>query len=175
VLAPAPRAAGQRLELTSPGHLSCALSCRFDDCHLSWAEGRSALITNVLLSHTWLTPTALVVLLVGGSFAGARLARRRQLAWGLAGISLVPVALLILVPVDRELFARCTVQWALPSAGRVELMANVLFVGPALLAGVAWRRPLLICLVGACTRPGACTAESRHRRGRRGCVPLEPD
>ena len=107
------------------------------------AEGRSTLSTNVLLNHTWLTPTALVVLLVGGPFAGARLARRRQLAWGLAGISLVPVALLTLVPVDRELFARCTMQWALPSAGRVELMANVvLFVGPALLAGVAWRRPL---------------------------------
>jgi hypothetical protein len=27
--------------------------------------------------------------------------------------------------------------------------------GPCPLAGVAWRRPLLICLVGACTRPGA--------------------
>ena len=57
------------------------------------------------------------------------------------------MALLTLVPVDRELFARCTVQWALPGPGRVELLANVvLFVGPALLAGVASRRPLLVCL-----------------------------
>ena len=64
-------------------------------------------------------------------------------------MSLLPVVALTLVPVDRELFARCTVQWALPTPGRVELMANVvLFVAPVLLAGVATRRPAMV-LVGA--------------------------
>ncbi len=50
-------------------------------------------------------------------------------------------------PVDRELFARCTFQWSLPTPGRVELMANVvLFVGPALFAGVGSRRPGVVLL-----------------------------
>ena len=86
-----------------------------------------------------------------GPFAGAWLVPRRTTAWLAVGASIVPVALLTLVPVDRELVARCTVQWSLPTPGRVELMANVvLFVGPALLAGVAARRPALafVCLSG---------------------------
>lgn len=103
------------------------------------------MITDVLLEHPWLSPTALGVLMVLGPLAGARLARRRRLAWLLAAASLLPVALLTLVPVDRELFARCTFQWALPTPGRVELMANVvLFVCPTLFGAVAARRPLLI-------------------------------
>lgn len=92
-----------------------------------------------------MSPAALGLLVVLGPFGGAWLARRTRLAWLLCACALVPVALLTLVPVDRELFARCTVQWALPTPGRVELLANVvLFVGPALLAGVASRRPLVV-------------------------------
>ena len=92
-----------------------------------------------------MSPAALGLLVVLGPFVGARLARRSALAWLLCAGALVPVALLTLSPVDRELYARCTVQWALPTPGRVELMANlVLFVGPALLAGVASRRPLVV-------------------------------
>ena len=96
-----------------------------------------------------MSPTALVIFVILGPVAGRWLATRPRLAWILAGVSLVPVAALTLVPVDRELFARCTVQWAFPTPGRVELMANVvLFVAPVLLVGVATRRPALV-LVGA--------------------------
>ena len=92
-----------------------------------------------------MSPAGLLLLVVLGPFVGAWLARRDTLTWLLCAGALVPVALLTLVPVDREPFARCTVQWALPTPGRVELLANVvLFVGPALLAGVASRRPLVV-------------------------------
>ena len=102
-------------------------------------------LTNLLLERPWMSLTALGLLIVLGPFAGAWLVGRRDWAWLLFAGSLVPVALLTLVPVDRELYARCTVQWALPTPGRVELMANVaLFVAPALLAGVASRRPLVV-------------------------------
>lgn len=111
------------------------------------SEGSTALITDILVEHPWLTSAGLAVLLVAGPVVGALLASRRRLAWVLAAASTVPVALLTLVPVDRELVTRCTVQWQLPGPGRVEILANVvLFVAPALLAGVASRRPLLVLL-----------------------------
>ena len=101
-------------------------------------------ITNVLLRYPWLSPAAIGVLMVVAILAGRQLLMRPKLAWLLAVVSLIPVALLTLVPIDRELFARCTVQWALPTPGRVELMGNmVLFVGPALFAGLASRRPMM--------------------------------
>jgi VanZ like family len=107
-------------------------------------------ITNVLLDHPWLSPTALGILIVLGPFVGAWLAARTWLAWLLAGASTLPVAVLTLVPVRRELFARCTIQWALPTPGRVELFANVvLFVAPVLLAGVATRRPMVVLIAGS--------------------------
>lgn len=105
------------------------------------------MLTNFLLEHQWLSPTGLAVLVLLGPFVSAWSAQRPKLAWLLAAMSLVPVVLLTLVPVDRELFARCTVQWVLPTPGRVELAANVvLFVAPALLAGVAVRRPAWVFL-----------------------------
>ena len=104
-------------------------------------------ITDVLLEHRWLSPVALTVLLVSGPLVGAWLVRRPRAAWLLGGASLVPVALLTLVPVDRELDVGCTWQWSVPTPGRVELMANVvLFVGPEILAGVAARRPATVLL-----------------------------
>lgn len=112
-------------------------------------------ITDVLLAHPWLTPALLVVVLVLVPVVGPRLVRRPGLAWWLTAASLVPVALLTLVPVDRELFARCTLQWSLPTPGRVELMANVvLFVVPLLLAGLASRRPLLALVAGSALSVG---------------------
>lgn len=100
------------------------------------------MIATVLLQHPWVTPGALLLVVLLAPFLGARLSTRPRVAWWLAAVSLVPVAVLTLVPVQRELYARCTVQWALPTPGRVELVANVLlFVGPALLVGVAGRRP----------------------------------
>lgn len=106
--------------------------------------------TTVLVDHPWLSPTALALMVVLGPVLGTRLVPHRRLAWWLTGLSLLPVAVLTLVPVDRELFARCTAQWALPTPGRVELMANlVLFVAPVLLAGIASRRPVLALLAGS--------------------------
>lgn len=108
------------------------------------------MITTVLVEHPWLSPTLLVVVVAAGLLTGRWLVPRPRLTWALAAVSLLPVVALTLVPVDRELFARCSVQWALPTPGRVELMANVvLFVAPVLLAGIATRRPALAFLAGS--------------------------
>ncbi len=107
------------------------------------------MISTLLVEHSWVAPTLLVVVVVAGLLAGPTLAAHRRLTWTLASVSLLPVLALTLVPVDRELFARCTVQWALPTPGRVELMANVvLFVAPVLLLGIALRRPVAALLAG---------------------------
>ncbi|MFJ4230938.1 VanZ family protein [Cellulosimicrobium cellulans] len=107
------------------------------------------MISTLLVAHPWLSPLALLVLAVAGPLVGAWLAGRRPLAWVLFGVSLLPVLLLTLVPVERELFAVCTVSWSLPTPGRVELLANVvLFVPPVLLAAVALGRPLIALLGG---------------------------
>ena len=108
------------------------------------------MITTILVEHPWLSPAALTVMLVVGPFLGAWLSGRPRLAWSLAALSLVPVALLTLVPVDRELYSRCEVAWVLPTVGRVELAANVvLFVAPALLVAVATRRAGLTLVAGS--------------------------
>ncbi len=110
------------------------------------------MITTLLVEHPWLSPTLLVALMAAGLLAGPWLVARPRVAWALTAASLLPVAALTLVPVERELYARCSVQWALPTPGRVELMANVvLFVAPVLLAGVAARRPVLAFLAGSAT------------------------
>ena len=62
-------------------------------------------------------------------------------------LSLVPVVGLTLVPAaaSRVDDVRCTVQFALPTPGRVELLANVaLFLPPAFLGALRSRRPLLV-------------------------------
>ena len=56
----------------------------------------------MLLENPWLTPPALVVLVLG-PVLGALLAARPRLALGLAGLSLLPDAALTLIPVQREL------------------------------------------------------------------------
>lgn len=81
-----------------------------------------------------------------GPFVGGQLFHRRKLAWWLAGASLIPVALLRMIPQNRRLYARCEISfdWYWPTPSRVELLANVvLFIVPVLLATVATRRPLL--------------------------------
>ncbi len=105
------------------------------------------MITDILVDHPWMSPTALALLVVLGPLLGAWLVPRPRLAWILAGVALLPVLALTLVPVDRRIEDRCVVQWSLPTPGRAELAANVvLFVAPVLLAGVATRRPLLTFL-----------------------------
>ncbi|MBO9553583.1 VanZ family protein [Cellulomonas sp.] len=103
------------------------------------------MISTLLVLHPWFGPAAFALLVVGGPLLGRwLLGRPLRVSWVLFGLSLVPVVALTLVPVQRELYARCVVQWALPTFGRVELMANVLlFVPPVLLAAVAVRRPLV--------------------------------
>jgi hypothetical protein len=104
----------------------------------------------VLVEHPWWSPSALFLLVFLGPVAGAWLVHRPRTAWALTGMSVLPVAVLTLVPVHRALFARCTLEWSFPTPGRVELMANVvLFVAPVLLAGVATRRPLAALLAGS--------------------------
>ncbi|WP_210495488.1 VanZ family protein [Patulibacter sp. SYSU D01012] len=108
------------------------------------------MITDFLLAHRWLMPAVLAAFVVVGPFAAPALASRPRIAWALALLSLLPLAALTLVPVDRELFSRCEVGWSLPTPARVELFANlVLFVAPAYLAAVASRRPLA-ALAAAC-------------------------
>lgn len=86
-----------------------------------------------------------------GPFVGSHLVHRPKLAWWLAGASLVPVALLTMIPQDRRLYSRCEISfdWSWPTPGRVELMANVvLFIAPVLLVAVATRRPLMALAAG---------------------------
>lgn len=107
------------------------------------------MITNILLEHRWLSPTALIVMVVLGPPIGAWLSTRPRIAEILAALALVPVALLTLVPVDRQLYGRCEVAWTLPTIGRVELAANVvLFIVPVMLAAVVLRRPVVAVLAG---------------------------
>lgn len=136
------------------------------------ARGRSALITNALIDYPWLMPTGLVRPARGRAFRRSVFGSAPQAGWGLAAASFVPVALLTLVPVDRELVARCAVQWDMPNPGRLELMANVvLFVAPDLLAGVASRRPLLTGLPSA---GSPLPSRGCRRQSLRSVVPAAP-
>ncbi|MFF2623104.1 VanZ family protein [Oerskovia jenensis] len=107
------------------------------------------MISTLLVQYPWFSPTVLALLVIAGPLAGRWLYGRPRVAWGLFGVSLVPIVLLTLVPSSREIVERCAVAWVLPTFGRVELMANViLFVPPVLLAAIASRRPLVAFLGG---------------------------
>ena len=67
-------------------------------------------------------------------------------------LSLLPLVALTLVPAAaaRVDDVRCTVQLALPTLGRVELLADVaLFLPPAFLATLRSRRPVPVLAVAA--------------------------
>ncbi|MEV4640961.1 VanZ family protein [Actinoplanes sp. NPDC049548] len=107
------------------------------------------MISTFLVEHRWIAPAALVLLILAGPLAGSWLVTRPRIAWVLTAASMLPLALLTLVPQDRELFARCEVRWELPTLTGPESLANILlFVAPVLLAGVATRRPVLAVLAG---------------------------
>lgn len=111
-------------------------------------------ITTFLVEHPWLTTVGFVASVLLGPVVGYWLVGRRRLTWWLAGVALVPVALLTLAPTSRSLDVGCAVEWTFPTFGAVELMANVvLFVPPVLLFAVATRRPLAV-LVGATATSG---------------------
>lgn len=108
------------------------------------------MISTVLVAHPWLTTVAFVVLVVLGPVAGALVAGRPRVAYALAAVAFVPPVVLTLVPTSREVPVGCTVEWAFPTFGAVEVMANVeLFAAPVLLLAVASRRPVLAVLAGS--------------------------
>ncbi|MCI2237794.1 VanZ family protein [Paenibacillus sp. TRM 82003] len=113
------------------------------------------MLSTFLITHRWITPALLLVYIVIGPVIGAWLVRRPRLAWALTALSLLPLAALTLVPVDRDLSVGCAVQWDWPTPARVESFANVvLFIAPVLLAGVATRRWVLAAVVGSALSAG---------------------
>lgn len=103
------------------------------------------MISYFLFDQPWLSTVVLLVLVIIGPFFGARLAPRPRSALTAGVLSLLPIAWLTLAPYPRPVVDRCTVQWLLPTPGRAELMANViLFVVPAFLFTVAFRRPAMV-------------------------------
>ena len=114
------------------------------------------MITNVLLDHAALVPVALLLVAAGCVLVGLVALRRgrrgAQALTVLLVLSLLPVVALTLVPAaaSRVDDVRCTVQFALPTLSRVELLANVaLFFPPAFLATLRSRRPVPVLALAA--------------------------
>ena len=113
------------------------------------------MITDFLLDHAAVVPVVLVLVALACGGVGAlalRSGRHGQRAlWALAALSVVPVLALTLVPsaTSRLDSVGCTVQFALPTLGSVELLADVaLFVPPVVFATLATRRPLGVLAAG---------------------------
>jgi hypothetical protein len=112
------------------------------------------LITNFLLEHPALVPGVVLLIALAGVGVGFLVMPRRhgrRITWVLTALSVLPVLALTLVPdgvrMDEIL---CTVQFAAPTLGRVELLANVaLFFPPVFFATLATRRPLLMLAAGS--------------------------
>jgi VanZ like family len=112
------------------------------------------MITDFLLDHSALVPgalalVALVCTVVG--YVALRLDRPgSRLLPALAVVAALPVLALTLAPTGRSTSTRgCTVQFAWPGAGSVELLANVALLLPvAVLAALATRRPWAVLLAG---------------------------
>jgi glycopeptide antibiotics resistance protein len=112
------------------------------------------MITDSLLDHSAFVPGALA--LVGLVCAAVGYAALRSGRYGsrvlgaLAAVSLVAVLALTLVPTGRTSSRGCTVQFAWPALGSVELLANVaLFLPLALFAALATRRPAAVAVGGS--------------------------
>jgi VanZ family protein len=109
------------------------------------------LITNFLLDHPALVPVAMLLVALAAVAVGYLVLRNRRITWTLVVLSVLPVLALTLVPagVRMDEFL-CTVQFALPAPGSVELLANVaLFFPPVFFATLATRRPLLVLAAGS--------------------------
>jgi len=112
-------------------------------------------ITDFLLRHPIRVWTALAVIgaicLGVGGWVLRHPAAGKKVAWVVAGLTLLPVFALTLMPVTRTLYAVCVVQFQLPTSLRVgDVLANlVLFVPVAWFATLASRRPLVILGVGS--------------------------
>jgi hypothetical protein len=111
-------------------------------------------ITNFLLDHAAAVPVALLLIALACVAAGYLVLRwgRRRAGWVLVGLSLLPVVALTLVPATGGGAGAvgCTVQFALPTWGSVELLANAaLFVPPVFFATLVTRRPLAVLVAGS--------------------------
>ena len=115
------------------------------------------MITDVLMDHSALVPVVLGIVALacaGAGYAAVRSGRSgKPVLWALAVLSGLLVLGLTLVPAGRGGQAvTCTVQFALPTLTRVELLANVaLFLPPVLFATLALRRPLVVVAAAAGT------------------------
>ncbi|MFQ1003018.1 VanZ family protein [Modestobacter sp. SSW1-42] len=110
------------------------------------------MITNALLDHAALVPLGLLAVAAGCVLLGWVALRSRRLTGALLGASLLPVVALTLVPAaaSRVDDVRCTVQFALPTLGSVELLANVALFLPLAFSGtLLTRRPLRVLAAAA--------------------------
>ena len=113
------------------------------------------MITTFLVEHSALVPVFALLVAVLGVGVGFLVLRSRRygrrVAWVLFALSVLPVFALTLVPSgsarDRVF---CTVQFALPTWGTVELLANVaLFFPPAFFAAIVTRRPVVVLVLAS--------------------------
>jgi len=110
------------------------------------------MITNFLMDNSALVPIALALLVVVCLTLGYWLRRNSRALWALAGLSMLPVVALTLVPTAGRAYEFCAVQFAMPTWGTVELLANVaLFFPPVFFAALATRRPLPMLAAGTAT------------------------
>ncbi len=112
------------------------------------------MITDFLLEHSALVPgTLLGIALVCVAVGYAALRRGpagMRLLLLLTGLSLLPVLALTLLPGGKGASdGGCTVQFALPALGRVELLANIALLLPAaVFATLATHRPWAVLAAG---------------------------
>ncbi|MBN1097973.1 VanZ family protein [Blastococcus sp. TML/C7B] len=113
------------------------------------------MITDVLLDHAALVPVALFLAVLGCGAVGYAALRRgaagARVLRALTALSLLAVLALTLTPSGKGASGGgCTVQFALPALGRVELLANVALLLPAaVFAALATRRPWAVLAAGA--------------------------
>lgn len=108
------------------------------------------MLSTILVEYPWLTSAAFFMLVLLGPIAGAWLVPRPFVTRMALALSIVTLTLLTLIPTTRAPSVGCAIEWALPSFGAVELMANVILFAPvALVAGIATKRPLVALLIAS--------------------------
>lgn len=111
------------------------------------------MITNFLMDHSALMPVAMFLVAVVCVGVGYLLMRARRygnrILWALAGLSLLPVVALTLIPTLGRSFVFCVLQFSVPTLRTVEQLGNVaLLFPPVFFATLATRRPLLMLAAG---------------------------
>lgn len=103
------------------------------------------MITTFLVEHRWVTTASFWIAVVAGPVLAYWIAPRRRVAFWMGLAAVAVVAGFTLFPTSRDLQVGCAMEWAVPTFGKVELMANiVLFVPVVLFLGVAARRPWVV-------------------------------